>query len=314
MRKDGSGPGLNGPLATASRIDSTRLPRLPETRLRAQNAFMHRAAAAHVSREDHEVEIAGRRLFVRTLVPPGGPDIGQGPTLVLLHEALGCISQWGHFPEELVRATGLPAFLYDRYGHGQSEGLQGPRPADYLEIEAIEVLPHILAAFGITAPIPFGHSDGGTIALLFAAEYPTVPAAVICEAHHVFLEEITVRGLRRAAEAYATGRLRDRLARLHGDNLDPLFRGWNDIWLAPERRHWDITPRLTTIQAPLLMIQGEYDEYGSEAQIQAVAARVSGPAHHLLIPDCRHVPHHECRERVLARSVAFLQAACARRR
>jgi len=297
---------INGPLATASRIDSTRLPRLPEARLRAQNALMHRTAQTHVSHEDHEVVIAGRRLCVRTLVPPGGPGIGQGPTLVLLHEALGCIAQWGHFPEELVCATCLPALLYDRYGHGRSEGLRGPRAADYLEAEALRVLPQVLQAFGITEPIPYGHSDGGTIALLFAAEYPAVPAALICEAHHVFLEDITVRGLRRAAEAYATGRLRDRLVRLHGDNLDPLFRGWNDIWLAPERRHWDIRPRLTSLQAPVLMIQGEHDEYGSEAQIQAVTSRTRGPAETLLIPDCRHVPHHECRERVLRQTADFL--------
>ena len=274
---------------------------------------MHRAVHTHVSHEDHEVEIAGRRLFFRTLVLPGGPGIGQGPTLVLLHEALGCIAQWGHFPEELVRATGLPALLYDRYGHGRSEGLRGPRDADYLEIEALQVLPRVLQAFGITEPIPYGHSDGGTMALLFAAEYPAVPPALVCEAHHVFLEDVTVRGLHRAAQAYATGRLRDRLARLHGDNLDPLFRGWNDIWLAPERRDWDITPRLTTIQAPVLIIQGENDEYGSEAQIRAVSARAQGPVEILFIPACNHAPHHECRERVLERAAEFLQAACPRR-
>lgn len=257
--------------------------------------------------EDRNLVAGGRRLRARTLLPPGSAGLDRGPALVLLHEALGCITQWGHFPEELVRATGLPALVYDRYGHGHAERLQGPRPLDYLEREALETLPGILAAFGIRAPILYGHSDGGTIALLHGAAFPGIPMALVCEAHHVFLEETTARGLRRAAEAYASGRLRDRLARLHGDNLDALFRGWNDVWLAPERRDWDITARLDAIQAPVLMIQGEKDEYGSAAQIEAVASRVQGPAETLLIPGCGHAPHHESRALVLERVAGFLQ-------
>jgi pimeloyl-ACP methyl ester carboxylesterase len=257
--------------------------------------------------EDHELTITGHRLHCRTLCPEGHPGIGKGPTLVLLHEALGCITQWGRFPQELLHATGLPALIYDRYGHGQSEPLAGPRPSDYLEVEAFQALPQVLAAFGIETPILYGHSDGGTIALLYGAEFPASPAAIICEASHAFLEPITERGLRRAKEAYAKGPLRERLAQLHGDRLEALFHGWNEVWLSPARRHWDITGRLGTLRAPLLMIQGENDEYGSLAQVREVTARTGGPAEEFLIPGCGHAPHHQARSEVLERVTGFLR-------
>ncbi len=259
-----------------------------------------------VAAKDLDLRIEGRRLRCRSLLPEGSA-LGCGPTLVLLHEALGCIAQWGRFPEALVQATGLPALVCDRYGHGASEPLEGPRAVDYLEMEAHAVLPRILETFGIGAPVLLGHSDGGSIALLFAAEFPDVPRALVCEASHVFLEELTVRGLRRAGQAYAQGSLRERLAPLHGGGVDALFQGWNEVWLAPERADWDITAGLGAIRAPLLMIQGEQDEYGSLAQIQAVISRVGGPAETCLVPHCGHAPHHQARAQVLDRVADFLR-------
>lgn len=255
--------------------------------------------------EDLDLPIGNQSLCARWLLPDGRRS--AGPTLVFLHEGLGSIAQWRDFPEALVRATGLPALVYDRTGHGGSPSLPGPRTMDYLEAEAIQVLPSVLAACGLDSPILVGHSDGATIALLFAARFPDLPRAILAEAAHVFLEPVTLAGLRGAREAFQTGPLRVQLARFHGDKVDALFHGWNDTWLAPESRHWDMTPLLTDIRAPLLMIQGEDDEYGSPAQVHAVLSRVAGPAESLLIPGCGHVPHVQARERVLERAVAFLR-------
>lgn len=256
--------------------------------------------------EDLDLPLGNQHLRARWILPDGRRS--AGPMLVFLHEGLGSIAQWRDFPEALARATGFSALVYDRLGHGGSPSLAGPRTMDYLETEATQVLPSVLAACGIEAPILVGHSDGASIALLFAAAFPDAPRAVISEAAHVFLEPVTLAGLRGAKEAFQAGPLRAKLARFHGDKVDALFRGWNDTWLAPESRHWDMTSLLTTIRAPLLMIQGEDDEYGSPAQVHAVVSRVAGPAESMLIPGCGHIPHFQARERVLERAVAFLGA------
>jgi len=261
---------------------------------------------SRIHSRDFDQQVAGCQLRCRTLRPEGCEGPNSGPALVFLHEALGCISQWGRFPEELVRATGLPALLYDRYGHGASEALDGPRSPDYLEHESFTVLPQLLAALDIDAPVLVGHSDGGTIALLFAAEFPEVPRAVLCEAAHVFLEEITLQGLQRAEADFTGGPLRERLARHHGDRVDALFRGWQEVWRSPARRNWNVTARLASIQAPVLMIQGEDDEYGSPAQVQAVLSRVSGLGEAHLVPGCGHIPHSQARPLVLQRMTQFL--------
>jgi pimeloyl-ACP methyl ester carboxylesterase len=248
---------------------------------------------------------AGRHtLQVMTLAPAGAVP-GQ-PTLVLLHEGLGSIAQWRDFPQQLSMATGLAALVYDRVGHGGSDPLSAVRGAHYLHQEAEESLPALLEACGITVPLLVGHSDGGTIALLYAANFPERPGGVVTEAAHVFVEEVTLTGIRAAVEAYESGDLRGRLARHHGERTGPMFRGWSDTWLSPGFRHWNIEAALPHIRCPILAIQGEDDEYATPAQVHAIVARVSGRAEALLLPGCGHTPHHQARERVLREIARFV--------
>ena len=244
-------------------------------------------------------------LQVMTLAPAGAA--AGRPTLVLLHDGLGSIAQWRDFPQQLVAATDLPALVYDRVGHGGSDPLSAARDVHYLFREAEESLPAVLEACGITAPLLIGHSDGGTIALLYAALFPEQPSGVVTEAAHLFVEEVTLAGIRAAVEAYETGDLRERLARHHHERTGPLFRGWSDTWLSPEYRHWNIEDALPRIRCPILAIQGEDDEYATPAQVQAIAAGAPRRTKVLLLPGCGHAPHHQARERVLREITKFVR-------
>ena len=263
-------------------------------------------ATLHV--EDIDLPVDGIHLRARWIRHRPDHDLRSEPTLVFLHEGLGSIAQWRDFPEALTQCTGLPALVYDRQGHGGSPRLVEPRTMHYLETEACRVLPSVLTAAGIQAPVLVGHSDGGTIALLFAAKFPKVPLAVISEAAHVLLEPIMLQGLRTTVAAFTQGSLRAKLARYHREKTDGLFHGWSATWLDPASEAWDITAQMHTITAPLLLIQGEGDDYGSPAQIQAITSRARGHAESLLIPGCGHVPHFQAREVVLARMAAFVKA------
>lgn len=252
---------------------------------------------------DFDVTAAGHRLRARTI---GAAAAADQPTLVFLHEGLGSIGQWRDVPETLVGMTGLPALVYERWGFGQSEPLVLPRPTSYLEEEAERALPDVLAACGIKRPLLIGHSDGGTIALLYAAAFPERPAACITEAAHVFVEEISLNGIHDAIAAYAATDLRQRLARYHGDQTETVFRGWAETWTRPDFRDWQMTDRLPSITCPVLAIQGEDDHYGSPDQVAAIVERVSGPAQPLMVPDCGHTPHHEQQESALAAMAGFV--------
>jgi pimeloyl-ACP methyl ester carboxylesterase len=193
----------------------------------------------------------------------------RSPTLVLLHEGLGSADGWWPFADALAAASGCPVFAYSRAGYGRSSPVALPRPLDYLEREA-EVLPRVLDAAGIGRAILVGHSDGATIAALAAAAGdPRISAAVLL-APHVVVEAVTIEGVRRATRAFETGDLRQRLAAQHLD-VDGAFRGWSDAWLDPERCHWDVRAALQCLTVPLLLIQGEMDQYGTTLQIDAVA-------------------------------------------
>ena len=259
---------------------------------------------AAIQSEDIYLIAAGHRLAARWLRPGATP--ASDHTLVFLHEGLGSIAQWRDFPAALVAATGLPGLVYERWGFGGSEPLVLPRPRDYLHREAEQALPEVLAACGIERPVLIGHSDGGSIALLFAAAFPERPAACITEAAHVFVEEVTLAGIREAAALWETTDLKDRLARYHGDRTESVFRGWTETWLRPDFRDWDMTDRLPAITCPLLVIQGEDDEYGTPAQVEAIVAGSGGPAEALLVPDCGHAPHAQQRETVLAAMARFI--------
>ncbi|MFO1371229.1 MAG: alpha/beta hydrolase [Candidatus Competibacteraceae bacterium] len=264
---------------------------------------------AHVHRQRFDIQAGGHRLHAERLIPPSA---AAGPTLVFLHEGLGSIGQWRNFPATVCARIGLPGLVYERWGFGRSAPLNGARPKDYMHQEACDSLPEVLEASSITEPpILFGHSDGGSIALLFAAAYPDRARAVISEAAHVFIEEITLAGIRTARSVYEQGGLQHQLRRHHGDNTDMMFRGWCDTWLRPDFRDWNIETELRSITCPLLIIQGEDDEYGTRAQVDTIAASVSGPTEILWLPDCAHIPHHQAREPVLVALTNFIGRICA---
>lgn len=259
----------------------------------------------HLQRQRFDFQAAGHRLHAERLLPL---NAAAGPTLVFLHEGLGSIGQWRRFPADLCIAAGLPGLVYERWGYGGSDPLTDNRPLDYLEQEARDSLPEVLAVCGITEPpILFGHSDGATIVLLFAALYPTQVRAVISEAGHVFVEEICLAGIRDARTAYyEQDQLRQGLHRYHGANTDSMFRAWADTWLHPDRRHWNVEAELARVTCPTLVIQGMDDEYATRAQVDAIANGVSGPQEVLWLPDCAHVPHHQARDTVLQATVRFI--------
>ena len=222
----------------------------------------------------------------------GGPPASGGTALVFLHEGLGCVDMWRGVPETLARLTGLPAFAYSRAGYGRSDGITLPRGADYHAPEAYDVLPAVLDAAGIGAAVMIGHSDGGTIALMAAGRDPRI-RGVVTMAAHVFNEDVTIQGIREARKAWRETDLRDRLRRHHGDNVDGAFLGWNDTWLADDFRAWNVESCLPAVTCPVLVVQGVDDQYGTAAQVRAIAAGVAGPAREVILADCGHSPHLE---------------------
>lgn len=251
------------------------------------------------------LQAAGHRLRARTIIP-AGKSLRGAPVLVFLHEGLGCIEIWRDFPETLSRLVGHPALVYDRYGSGGSDPLQGTRSGNPFCWEAEVALPDILTACGIERPILIGHSDGGSIALQYAARYPDSPVGIIVEAAHVFGEELTLNSIRKAVTAFEDGTLRKKLARYHGQQTDSMFHGWADIWLLPENSNWNMEAALPGITRPLQVIQGENDEYGTLAQVDAIVRGVSGRTETLIIPDCAHSPHLQAREATLEGMAAFI--------
>ena len=250
------------------------------------------------------IKAGGRSLAVQRLQPDGA---AAGPTLVFLHEGLGSIALWRDFPTRLCQRLGLPGLVYDRWGHGQSEPLDRPRDLRYLHDEAELFLPELLAEVAVERPVLIGHSDGGTIALLYAARFPDRPPAIVTEAAHVFVEDITVAGIRAAGRAYAETDLATRLVRYHGERTHSLFHAWHDRWLSPDFRTWNIEAELATVACPTLVLQGDADQYGTPAQVEAIARAVSGPAETALLPGIGHTPHQEAPEQVLGLIESFLR-------
>jgi pimeloyl-ACP methyl ester carboxylesterase len=232
----------------------------------------------------------------------------EGPLIVFLHEGLGCVAMWRDFPARLCERVGSRGLMYSRPGYGGSYRPGGQqRDVDYLHREAHEVLPQLLDELSIADPVwLFGHSDGGTIALLFAARFPERVAGAIVLAPHIFVEEKTVIGVRRALEAYdATARAR--LGRYHRDP-DAVFHAWTEIWLDPRFRDWNIEREIAAIRCPVLAIQGQGDEYATMEQVHGIARRVQ-EARVLELPDCGHSPQRDQPEAVMEATRAFLEAA-----
>ncbi|MGD9166900.1 MAG: alpha/beta hydrolase [Syntrophobacterales bacterium] len=256
--------------------------------------------------EDFFIRAAGRKLRVRRLTHPGNNGQDSQPTLVFLHEGLGSIEMWHDFPEVLLEKTGCNGLLYDRWGHGRSDPLDGKRTLRYVHDEALDSLPDVLRRCEVDDSVLIGHSDGGSIALIFAAEYSERVRGIITEAAHVFVEEITLEGIKDALEVYRSTDLKEKLARYHGDNTERIFRAWHETWLQPEFKSWNIEDCLPKIKCPVLVIQGEDDQYGTIAQVEAIAHQVAGPAKPLLIPDCAHIPHKEATDRVIKEMTEFI--------
>jgi pimeloyl-ACP methyl ester carboxylesterase len=244
--------------------------------------------------------VSGRRLEYRCVAAAV-----RGPTLVFLHEGLGSIGQWRDFPESIVEATGLPALVYARYGHGQSDALQQPHGVDFMHREALESLPELLATLGIRNPVLIGHSDGASIALIYAGAGHALRALVVM-APHVFVEDISIASIVAAKHAFETTDLRHKLARYHRDAVKT-FYGWNDVWLAPAFRSWNIERFLPAIRCPLLAIQGYGDEYGTMAQVDAIERQVCGPVEVLKLEQCGHSPHKDQPERAAKAIVEFVK-------
>lgn len=246
----------------------------------------------------------GRRLEYRWF----GPQPQEAPTLVFLHEGLGCVSMWKDFPDRVVAATGLGALVYSRAGYGKSDPAELPRSLRYMHDEGLIVLPQILKQTGIKQAILVGHSDGGSIAIICAGgNGASCVQALILLAPHVFTEELNVKGIRAAAHNYRTTNLREKLARYHGERVDEAFWGWNDIWLHPDFWHWNIEEYLPAIRLPTLLIQGQQDQYGTRQQLTSIESQIGGPVRRVMLADCGHSPHQDQAEVTVAAMVAFVR-------
>ncbi len=237
-----------------------------------------------------------------------GPAPGVSPTLVFLHEGLGSAQAWLRFAESVAEATGCGALVYSRAGYGSSDPADLPLPVRFMHDEALIVLPEILDATRIKDAILVGHSDGASIALIHAAGSGAGRIrALALEAPHSFVEPVTVASIAALPERFQHGDLRRKLERLHGANTERIFHGWTDVWLRPEFAAWSIEELLPSVTCPVLVIQGEQDEYGTVRQVEAVKSKVQGPIETFLLAGCGHAPHRDRRNETLAAIVQFVR-------
>ena len=250
---------------------------------------------------------AGHRLEYRWIHPraraPGRPSNAM-PVLVFLHEGLGSVALWKNFPELVAEATGCSALVYSRYGYGKSDRLTEPRAIDYLHREALESLPQVLDELSIHNPVLIGHSDGASIALIYSSS--GVAEALVLIAPHVFVEDCTVASIRDSGTAFETTDMKVKLARYHADPAST-FWGWNEIWLRPEFRRWNIEGYLPCVQCPVLLIQCEDDPYGSLAQIAAIERQVSGPVEMRILRKGAHSPHLRQKQKTVREVAGFIR-------
>lgn len=272
-------------------------------KLRAASTMMRSTppgAPAGMTGDFSFVVIDGVSVEVYTAAADG-PD--RRP-LVMLHEGLGCVALWRDLPDRLAAATGRKVIAYSRHGYGQSSPFTAPLTPRYMHDQALGVLPKLLQHLDLSQTILLGHSDGASIALIHAAGNAAI-TGLILEAPHVFVENISIRGIARARHLFDHTDLHQKLARYHRDPAGSFF-GWNDIWLDPGFRDWDITDVLPQISCPVLAIQGRDDEYGSLAQIDAIGAAVTGPFEQLIMADCGHSPHRDQEAQTVQAMLAFL--------
>jgi pimeloyl-ACP methyl ester carboxylesterase len=228
-----------------------------------------------------------------------GPTPDMAPTIVLLHEGLGSVALWGNFPDKLQAATGAGVFVYSRAGYGASSPVALPRPLDYMHVEALDVLPRVLDAIGFRRGLLVGHSDGGSIATIYAGgiqDHRIRGVSLI--APHFVVEDISVKSIAEIKIAYEQGDLKAKLSRWHSD-VDNAFLGWNGAWLDPEFGDWDISDYLAYVRVPVQILQGEDDHYGTMKQIEIAEAECYCPVDVEIIPDAAHSPHREAADATL---------------
>ena len=256
----------------------------------------------HGAVKPEQIVVKGTRLEARWVGPP--PE--AAPTLVFLHEGLGSVSMWRDFPDRLVEWTSCGALIYSRAGYGKSDPAPLPRPIRFMHDEA-KILPEVLAQTKIREHVLVGHSDGASIALIYAGNRPAAGLkGMILEAPHVFPELHGLASITEIGEQYRASDLRDRLARHHGANVDIAFRGWHETWLNPEFRAWNIEEYLPAIQVPILILQGEDDEYGTWKQVEAIERQAGGPVEAIGLAGVGHSPHREQPERTLQAMAEFV--------
>jgi len=247
------------------------------------------------------ININGKQLFINFQ-----NNYENCPTIVFLHDSLGCIELWRDFPMKLAEATRCNVLIYDRLGYGKSAPmLTHERPNDYMELEA-DVLNELLIALKIENAILFGHSDGGTISLIMASKYPERINAIIVEAGHIFVEDVTLQGIFEAIKNYENTNLSERLHKYHGSKTDTIFRAWTETWTRSDYRNWNIEHLLPNITSPLLFIQGSTDEYGTLEQVEKTINQVSGNSEKYIIPNVGHTPHKEATEIVFEKVTNYI--------
>jgi pimeloyl-ACP methyl ester carboxylesterase len=251
------------------------------------------------------VSIDGQRLEYRFV----GPQPDQAPTLVLLHEGLGCVGLWNDFPDRLAAATGTGVIVYSRAGYGKSSTVSLPRPLSYMHDEAQQTLPKVLDAIGFQRGLLVGHSDGASIAAIYAGSHQDHRiGGLVLIAPHFFTEDSGIAAIAETAKAYETSDLRTRLTRWHAD-VDNTFKGWRNAWLDPRFRKWDITEFLAYIRVPVLIVQGEDDQYGTMKQIEAAEQECYCPVEVALLPGARHSPQRDAPEPTLKAISDFVARA-----
>ncbi len=245
------------------------------------------------------MEIAGHRLHYRWL----SPDVVGAPVL-FLHDGLGSVDLWRGFPQGLVEACRHPGLAYSRYGNGWSDPLTGPRPPDYMHDEALRTLPEIIDTMVSRPPVLVGHSDGASIALIYAGSGHPVEGLVLL-APHVFVERRTTQQIAAVRDGFATSDMPAKMGRYHV-HPEATFRGWADVWLSPAFRSWSIEKYLPGVRCPILLIQGDDDEYGTTRQLDAVETAVPTSVQRLMVAGAQHSPHLSHPDLVIAASSRFI--------
>ena len=222
-----------------------------------------------------------------------GPSPEHAPTIVILHEGLGSAALWGDFPDRLQAATGAGVFVYSRSGYGASTPVKLPRPLDYMHIEALEVLPKLLDQIGFRRGLLVGHSDGASIAAIYAGSHQDHRVqGIALIAPHFIVEDISVASNAGIKTTYETTSLKEKLARWHKD-VDNAFYGWNGAWLDPKFRNWDISEYLAYIRVPVAILQGVDDQYGTMRQVEIAQEECYCPVDVTVVPGAGHQPHRE---------------------